>query len=153
MINVNEFLGMTTDKASVKPPLIPVNSEGYPAQIMNDGVDLKPFKYKTGERAGTDGYRMTVKWELTEEEIRAKLKSQSRAPITTQSIMINFLEGGALAPENTGLRNLRDAVNQNQNGKPWQPAMLIGQTARIFIGHRIDDKGEEQEEVQRVTKL
>jgi hypothetical protein len=150
MINLNEFLGTTIDKASEKLQLIPPSDSGYVAQIMPDGIDLKDFKYKTGERAGQTGYRMTVKWEIQDEELKAQLK---RTPVITQSIMLNFTDEGALAAENPGLRALREAVNQNQDGKPWQPAMLIGQMARLYVSHRIDDKGEEQQDVQKVVKL
>jgi len=150
-INAQEFLGMQTTAASVKPPLIPVNNDGYLAQIAPSGVDLKPFKYKSGDRQGQTGYRMTVKWELMDEGVRAWCKEKNRAPFTTQSIMVNFTESGALAAENTGLRILREAVHQNKDGQPWQAAMLIGQMAKILVTHRIDDKGEEQEEVSRVT--
>lgn len=149
MINLNEFLGQTTTKASEKPKLVPESEAGYLALIVPDGIDLKDFKYKQGPNAGQTGYRMTVKWEIQDQAVQEELK---RVPIVFQSITVNFTEGGALAPENPGLRNLREAVGQNTDGQPWAPSMLIGQMARVFVKHRIDDKGELQQEINKVTK-
>lgn len=150
MLNVNEFLGTTVTSASEKAKLIPENDAGYLAIIANDGIDLKSFQYKTGDRAGQTGYRMTVKWEVQDESVKELL---GRTPYITQSIMLNFTESGALAAENPGLRALREAVNQNVDGQPWQPAMLIGQMARIMVKHGVDQRdGSETMEVSRVVK-
>jgi hypothetical protein len=117
---------------------------------MSDGIELKDFKYKKGDRQGQTGYRMTVKWEIQDEALKEEL---GRTPIIVQSITLNFTNEGALAAENPGLRQLREAVGQNEDGKVWQPAMLIGQAARIKVKHRIDDTGEEQHEVEKVSSL
>lgn len=153
MLKVEEFLGMQTSQASVRPPLVPMNDEGYMAIVATDGIDLKDFKYKSGDRAGQTGYRMTVKWEIQDEAVKAFCKEKNRQPNITQSIMLNITPEGGLAAENVGLRALREAVNQNKDGQPWAPSMLIGQPARIMVHHRVDDKGEMQEEVNRVSKL
>lgn len=151
-LKVEEFLGQTTTAASVRPPLLPLNDEGYTAVIASDGIDLKSFKYKQGDRAGQTGYRMTVKWEIMDEAIKAFCKEKNRLPYITQSIMLNITPEGALAAENPGLKALREAVNQNTDGQPWSPSMLIGQVAKIRLNNRIDDKGDQQEEVGQVTK-
>jgi hypothetical protein len=148
MLNVNEFLSMETSEASERPPLIPAGE--YQALVAPDGIDLKDFKYKKGDREGQTGYRMTLKWEIQDEDLKAQL---GRSPMIVQSIMLNFTPEGALAAENPGLKQVREAVDQNKDGQPWQPAMLIGQMARILVEHRIDDKGEEQHEVKKVGAL
>ena len=150
MLSAQEFLGTTITKASEKLKLIPVSDAGYAALIATDGLDLKDFKYKQGDKAGQVGYRMTVKWEIQDPDLKTSI---GRTPSITQSFTVNFTPEGALATENPGLRNLREAVGQNKDGEPWQPAMLIGQMAKIFVSHRIDDKGEEQQDVQRVVAL
>jgi hypothetical protein len=151
VLNLNEFLGTQTTVASERAKLIPVNSEGYPAIIASDGIGLADFKFKKGDREGQTGYRMTVKWEIQDEAVKKEL---GRTPYITQSIMLNFTDSGALANENPGLRKLREAVGQNKDGQPWQPAMLIGQMARIKVKHSINPQNqEEQMEVEAVTSL
>lgn len=148
MINEQEFLGMQTTEASERPPLIPEGE--FDAVIMSDGLGLRDFTYKSGDRQGQKGHRMTVKWEIMDKSLKADL---GRTPIITQSIMLNFTEEGGLAAENPGLRALREAVGQNEDGMPWQPNMLLGQTAKLLIKHRIDDNGDEQHDVSRVTSM
>ena len=146
-MSAQEFLNMTTDAASEKPPLIPAGE--YLAMIMPDGLDVKDFTYKSGDRAGQQGHRLVVKWEIQDEALKEQL---GRTPIIVQSVMLNFTETGGLAAENPSLRQLREAFGQNENGKPWQAAMMIGQVGKIQVKHRIDDNGEEQHEVGRVTR-
>lgn len=150
MLSLNEFLGTQTNVASERLKLIPKNDAGYLAQIVPDGIGLADFIYKKGERQGQTGYRMTVKWQIEDAELA---KTLQRTPTVVQSITLNLNEDGSLAAENPGLRGLREAVNQNKDGQPWQPAMLIGQVARIFVDHRIDDQGQEQHEIKKVVKV
>ena len=157
MLSVEQFLGTTTnDSNSTKVILIPENPEGYTAQIATDGIGLANFKFKKGERAGQPGYRMTVKWEIDDpnREIEQKI---GRRPIVTQSIMLDITSEGALdmgEGKNVQLGRLREAVGQNASGKPWAPAMLIGQMARINVKHRINDEtGDLVMDVDKVVAL
>lgn len=152
MLNPQEFLGMTMQGANAtKLELIP--EAEYTAQIGVDGLDLKSFKYKKGDREGQDGYRMTVKWEIDDPDGSLE-RTLGRKPTQIQSIMLDVTEQGSLdmgKGRNVGLGRLREAVGQNTDGKPWQPAMLIGQRAKIKIKHTINkENGDMQAEVEKV---
>lgn len=158
MLNVEEFLGTTSNEAtSTKLLLVPENEEGYIAQIAPGGISLASFQYGPDtERAGQTGYRMPVKWEIQDETGELQ-KAISRKPVITQSIMLDITTEGALdmgKGKNVNLGRLREALGQNKDGQPWQPAMLIGGMARIYVKHSINKKtGEEQAEVQKVLAL
>jgi len=154
MLNLNEFLGTQVDGAS-STRLLLLNEGDYVAQIAADGIDLKDFKFKKGDREGQTGYRMTVKWEVQDPDGSIE-KTLGRKPTIVQSIMLDLTESGGLdmgKGKNVALGRLREAVGQNTDGRPWQPAMLIGQMARIQVKHRMDDKNELQHDVNAVTKI
>lgn len=151
-LNADEFLGMTVEGSNAtQVELVPEGE--YKAQIAVDGIGLAHFKYKQGEREGQTGYRMTVKWEL--EDPDGALKEQlGRAPTITQSIMLDLTPEGGLdmgKGRNVYLGQLRDAVNQNADGKPWQPSMLVGEQATILVKHRTGQDGQLQQDVNRVA--
>lgn len=157
MLSVEQFLGTSVDAAnSTKVKLIPERPEGYRAQIATDGIGLASFKFKKGDRAGQPGYRMTVKWEIDDPD-KSIEKEIGRKPIVTQSIMLDITSEGALdmgEGKNVQLGRLREAIGQNANGRPWAPAMLIGQMARINIKHRINDEtGDLVMDVDKVVAL
>ena len=154
MINAEEFLGMTTSGAN-STRVIPIPEDEYVAIVDTDGIGLADFTYKRGEREGQKGYRMTVRWAIDDPEGSIE-KQIGRKPVITQSVMIDFTDEGGLdmgEGKNVRLGQLRDAVNQNEDGKPWQPAMLIGQQARIKVEHSIGDNGDILANVNRVTRF
>ena len=157
MLSVEQFLGTQVDASnSTKLILIDENPAGYVAQVATDGIGLANFKFKKGERIGQTGYRMTVKWEIDDpnKEIEKKI---GRRPVITQSIMLDITSEGALdmsEGKNVQLGRLREAVKQNANGKPWSPAMLIGQMARINVKHRVNEEtGDLMMDVDKVVAL
>lgn len=148
-ISVEQFLSTSTTQASVRPPLMPPTDQGYLALIS--AVDLKDFVYKKGDRAGQTGYRMVLTWDVQDPSVIEACRAANRSAKINQSVMLNLTPDGALAAENTGLKMVREALGQNKDGQPWAPSMMIGQPAKIMVGHRIDDKGEMQEEVTKVA--
>lgn len=152
MLNTEEFLGMSVNSAtSTRVILIPEGE--YTGVVDNDGIGLADFTYRQGDRAGQKGYRMTVKW-LIDDPAGDLERQIGRKPVITQSIMLDLTSEGGLdmsEGKNVQLGRLREAVGQNEDGKPWQPAMLIGSVAKLLVKHRIDQNQEEQQEVSRVT--
>jgi len=62
-------------------------------------------------------------------------------PRARQTVWLDVDESGGLdfgRGKNVQLGRLRAAVNQNNAGEPWQPNMLLGQTARCTIKHRLN---------------
>src|SRR5687768_8163557 len=88
-------------------------------------------------RQAKDAAMLDVVWGVDDEQVIASTGMKS--PIVRQTVFLDITESGGLDKgkgKNVQLGKLRDAVNQNQNGKPWQPGMLIGQVAKIKVVHR-----------------
>lgn len=63
-----------------------------------------------------------------------------KTPIVRQSIFLDMTDAGGLdigKGKNIGLGKLREAVDQNQKGRQWQPGNLVGQVAKIKVAHRV----------------
>ena len=67
-------------------------------------------------------------------------------PTVRQTIWLDLTESGSLdfgKGRNVGLGRLRDALGQNETGKPWQPGMMVGGVAKIKVTHSIDKRDNE----------
>lgn len=76
-------------------------------------------------------------------------------PIVRGSVFIDFTPEGALdfgKGKNVQLGRLREAVNQNQKGKPWSPGMLVGTSFTGNVQHRIDKNGNPQADIKGYAK-
>jgi len=61
-------------------------------------------------------------------------------PTVRQSIFLDVTDAGGLEfgkGKNVSLGRLREALGQNQNGKPWSFGMLLGQVATVRVKHRL----------------
>lgn len=65
-----------------------------------------------------------------------------KAPVCRGSMFIDLDESGAIKfgkNTNVALGRLREAVGQNQDGRPWSPMMLVGAgPVRVSIEQRAD---------------
>jgi hypothetical protein len=97
---------------------------------------------------------MDVVWNI--DDVKAKEKSGRDKLTVRQSVWLDF-ENGNLAfgeGKNVGLGRLRAALNQNAAGKPWSPAMLKGQVAKVKVTHRPDKTtGDLYDQVSAVSAL
>jgi hypothetical protein len=93
-------------------------------------------------RVLTDGRAvLDVTWTVDDET--ARQETGMAEPSVRQTLWLDITESGGLdfgKGKNVGLGRLRDAVNQNQSGKPWSPAMLVGQVAKVKVAHSIDKR-------------
>lgn len=108
----------------------------FPALIQ--GVDIKDFQYRSGERAGQTGYRLEVQYLILDPQVEASL---GRQPLVRSSIMLDVTSNGGLdhgKGKNFRLGALREAVGQNQEGRPWSPKMLEGNSVIVKVKHRMD---------------
>lgn len=67
-------------------------------------------------------------------------------PMVYQTIWLDVTEQGTLdfgKGKNVQLGRLRDAVQQNQSGKPWAPGMLVGAVLQVKVTHSIDKRDNE----------
>lgn len=93
-------------------------------------------------RVLTDGRAvLDVTWTVDDEAVRQE--TGMAEPSVRQTLWLDITESGGLdfgKGKNVGLGRLREAVGQNQSGKPWAPGMLIGQVAKVKVGHSIDKR-------------
>ena len=108
-------------------------------------------------RVLTDGRAvLDLTWIVDDEEVRNE--TGMAEPSVRQTLWLDITDSGGLdfgKGKNVGLGRVRDAVGQNQTGKPWAPGMLIGQVAKVKVTHTIDKRDNEtiQAGVSSVTSL
>lgn len=106
-------------------------------------------------RDAKDNKVMDVIWEIDSQAAR---DATGRKEVQVrQSLFLDFNEGGGLSfaeGKNVALGRLRQALNQNNKGQPWSPAMLKGGVAKINVTHRMDkDTGDVFDQVSKVAPL
>lgn len=128
--NPDTFLNTETDSA---------NSSTYtPVPEGEFNASIKAIK----PRVLTDGRAvLDVTWTVDDEI--ARNETGMAEPMVRQTLWLDTTESGGLdfgKGKNVGLGRLREAVGQNQAGKPWAPGMLVGQVAKVKVGHSIDKR-------------
>lgn len=128
--NPDLFLNTETESA---------NSSTYtPVPEGEFNASIKAIK----PRVLTDGRAvLDVTWTVDDEV--ARNETGMAEPMVRQTLWLDTTESGGLdfgKGKNVGLGRLREAVGQNQAGKPWAPGMLVGQVAKVKVGHSIDKR-------------
>lgn len=96
---------------------------------------------------------LDVTWSIDDQAV--KDKTGLADPTTRQSIFLDLTPSGGLDAsrgKNIQLGRLREALGQNENGKPWSPAQLLGNVARVTLKHRMYE-GNIYADVKGVAKL
>lgn len=128
--NPDVFLNTETDSASA------TSYTPCPEGEMNASIKAIKPRVLTDGRAVLD-----VTWTVDDEN--ARQETGMAEPSVRQTIWLDTTESGGLdfgKGKNVGLGRLRDAVGQNQAGKPWAPGMLVGQVAKVKVTHSIDKR-------------
>ena len=108
-------------------------------------------------RVLTDGRAvLDLTWIVDDEEVRNE--TGMAEPSVRQTLWLDTTESGGLdfgKGKNVGLGRVREALDQNQSGKPWAPGMLVGGVAKIKVTHSIDKRDNEtiQANVASTVKL
>lgn len=134
MLDTEAFLSQTTEEAT-STRVIPIEAGEFPGVI--EKIDLAEFVYRKGERAGQTGYALNVFWNINAPEMEERI---GRPPKVRQFLGLE-MNGDALAGGegvNVQLGRLREAVNQNVAGQPWNPNMLVGQVAILHLKQRME---------------
>lgn len=126
----NTFLNTETNESNATA-YTPVPEGEFQASIKT----IKP-------RVLTDGRAvLDVTWVVNDDA--ASEETGMAEPTVRQTLWLDTTESGGLdfgKGKNVGLGRLRDALGQNQNGKPWAPGMLVGGVATIKVAHSIDKR-------------
>ncbi len=132
MLNTEEFLQTTTedqldDHLDPCPPGEWLAIAGKP--------EIHDFVFRSGDRKGEQGFRMTVKWAVQDQAAKDAVDREKLS--VTQSILLDLTEDNAGLNMgkgmNIGLGQIRTALGQNEPGAPWSPAMIEGQPAKINV--------------------
>ena len=143
--NPDTFLNTETAEANATA-YTPVPEGEFQASIKA----IKP-------RVLTDGRAvLDVTWIVDDET--ARQETGMAEPSVRQTLWLDTTESGGLdfgKGKNVGLGRLREALDQNQSGKPWAPGMLVGGVAKIKVTHSIDKRDNEtiQANVTSTVKL
>lgn len=122
------FLNTQTEDAN-ETQFQPIPENEYTAVID----DLKP-------RVVNDKPVLDVVWAIDDEGVKAETGLDK--PTVRQTIWLDVDSSGNLEAgknKNISLGRLRDALKQNEPGKPWSPQMLLGNVARINVTHTMKD--------------
>jgi len=147
MFNPETFMSTSFTEAN-ETKFVTVPEGEYPAVI--DSVAANTWQSRDGSKSGL---KLDLQWKIDDPQV-AEITGVA-SPTVKQSIMLDMTESGGLATgpgKNINLGRLREAVNQNAAGKPWQPTMLIGQPARVSVKHRLYED-QTFAEVKGVAKL
>lgn len=125
-INVTE----ANDTVSIPVP------EGEYTAIAGE-PKVRQWNAKDGTKSGL---ALDIPWEIDAGSYPEVKEATGRDKnIVTQGIMLDLNEGGGLDTgkgKNVGLGRLREAVNLNTAGKPFNFRMIQGQVAKVAIKHR-----------------
>ena len=148
LFDPNAFLDATvTGAMSTRAPVIPDGE--YIAGIAGVRVRTVP------REDGTQAVILDVTWRISDSPTLSD-KSLANVPVR-QSIFLDLTPQGTLdlgPGKNIRLGRLREAVRQNDPGRPWSPRMLEGQVARIRVTHRVDpETGDIYNDVAQVNSI
>lgn len=154
--NPEVFLNTTTNEANSTEMLAVPEGEYVAVSSPVTAESFSSYDIKNGDRAGQKGYSLNVEWTINDDNGALK-EYLGRAPKVRQNIMLDLSGDGALEfgkGRNVGLGQLREALNQNATGRPWQFSQLGGQVAKIKVKHTLDTKnGKTYVNVVNVAKL
>lgn len=129
---------------------VPVPEGEYIATIKE--FKPRPWSSKDGTMSGVS---LDVSWEVEDANVTAVTGRDKNT--VKQSIGLDFTDSNSLdmgRGKNVGLGRLREAIGQNEPGKPFSFNNLPGQIAKISVKHRSANDGTDTvyAEVKAVTK-
>lgn len=131
-LNTEEFLQTTTSEA-LDDHLEPCPQGDWLAIVGKPAI--YDFVYKTGDRTGETGYRMSIKYAIQDQAVFDHCDRDKVSVV--QSILLDLTEDGNGLDmgkgKNIGLGQLREALGQNKPGEDWSPAMLEGQPVKVQV--------------------
>lgn len=149
VFNPDLFLSTTTEQTGdTRYTPIPVGE--WTGQVKSVSA-----RRNHSEKTGLDYTFLEVQWTILDDEVKQALGMTE--PQCRQSFILDLTDAGSLdfgKNKNIRLNRLRDALGQNQPGRPWAPSHMEGQMARVKVTHRPhQDTGEPMAEVTSATSL
>lgn len=154
MFNEQDFLNGTIDGA-LDTKRIPIPQGEYTALIK----DVKPRVNVQGKKDPTKSYNFldySLSVVLTP-EAQAIMETVEVEAKRNHSIIIELDETGTrLASgkgKNVDLGRFREAIGQNEDGKPWNPRMPVGKMVKVLITHRTLEDGSSADQIDKVSAI
>ncbi len=152
MFDEQSFLNSQTQSAtSTKRIPIPVGT--YSAVI----TEVKVRPNVAGKKDPTKSYNFldyVLDLVLTP-EAQAVMETTEATIRRSYSIIVELNESGtALATgkgKNVALGKFREALGQNEDGKPWSPRTPVGKMVKAVVTHRTDDAGDALDQIEMVA--
>lgn len=132
------FLDASTTETSATF-LEPIPENEYPAVISD--VSIRSGASDKGPWAMLD-----IKFETQDPALEEKL---GRKPVSKMSVFLD--QDDPSQKKNVNLGRIREALNLNQEGRPFSPRMMIGMPCKVAIKHR-EYNGAIYDEVRAVLK-
>lgn len=115
------------------------------ATPVPEGEYVATVKEVTGRVVTAQGREtpiLRVRWEIDSEDVAAV--TGRKVNVVPQDLWLDMTPRGSLdmgPGMNVALGRLREALGQNESGKPWGFGAMVGQVARILVTHRTTDQG------------
>lgn len=134
--DVNTFAQLTiTDSMSTE--MVPVPVGEYPATVREYKVGT--WQAKDGS---SNGLKMFVFWVLDPNDAVKEATGRDEN-IVRQEMMFDLTDSGALDTgkgRNVRLGRIREAIDLNRPGEPFNFDMMVGRRATVSVGHRADQR-------------
>lgn len=133
MFNPDELLTSVFEGAN-STSAAPIPEGEYNATCNK--VEIRSWQSKTDPNKG--GYILSTQWEINDDISESTGRDKN---IARYEIFLDITPEGKLdmaRGKNTRLGKLREAVGLNQPGQSFSFTMLEGQSANVYIAHRIN---------------
>ena len=153
--DADAFLNQTPDAPNAT--VIEACPEGEYRATIDDGDKAIQFKEFTSQKNNQVYHQMQVFFNILDDNVRAQLKRDK--VLVPMSIFLDLTDAGQLDTgqgKNVGIGRLRAALDQNQPGQAWSPAMLKGKgPVMVKVTQRSDknDPNNKFAEVSRIAKI
>lgn len=125
-----------------------------PEGDWNGVAEKFEFRQADSKDKSTTYTFLEVTWSFNDSEIEVvTMRDKNTA---RQSMILDLTPTGNLdmsKGKNVGLGRLREALGQNDAGKPWAFGMITGGVALCSVKHRVTDAGDIIPEVRKVAAL
>ncbi len=137
MFDPNEFLNETvTGQLDTKIIPVPENMSGDGYLGLVEKVDVRQWVKK--DDPSISGLALDILWEIQDENIKTEVARDK--VIVKQGIMLQLTESGQLdmsKGKNVPLGKLREALDMNKPGEPFNFNMIVGRMGKLFVSHRV----------------
>ena len=144
MFSAENLLQYTTDQKG-STMILPIPKGEWVGVIQGDKLKFREEESKKKGREGEKFYVLDIIVQFDDPAVKEATKREN--PTSRSGIFVDLTPDGTgldmSQGKNISLNRLRDVLGQNQEGRPWSPAMLGGQAVKCKIDHEPDKNNPE----------